>query len=347
MRIAVSTSGGDAPGLNAVIEAVTKSAHSRGHEVVGLRRGFSSLLAGEEPIELTDRIVDGIEREGGTILGAESKGNPFRGSRGGVRQLVGRLKEFGVDALIMAGGDGTMAIAKQVHDAGFRVVGVPKTIDRDVCETATTFGFDTAVNTATEALDKLHPTAAAHSRVFTVQVMGRDAGWIALYSGIAGGACGIALPEVPFYPEVFAEHIRQREALGFTHHIIVVAEGARIAGADVQRSERTGRYDGIAETLATMLEELTGKEARSLSLGHLLRGGQPTTNDRILGLRFGSAAVSALDRGESGVMVAFDPPGFRTVPLERVAGRNSLVTPGAHELKTAVNMGISFGAQLG
>lgn len=343
MKIAVSTSGGDAPGLNSVIAAVTRSAMHRGHTVVGLRHGFSDLMAGHEPLDLTESVVEGIERTGGTILGAESRGMPFAGEPDGVGRLVGLLVDRGIDALIMAGGDGTMGIAAEVHAAGMPVVGVPKTIDRDVCETWTTFGFDTAVNTASEAIDRLHSTAASHGRLMVVEVMGRDSGWLALYAGIAGGACAVAIPEIPYSLDAFTAHIAAREAAGHRYHILVAAEGARPAGGDGEKHGRTGKYGGIAERLAMELESKTGKESRAMSLGHLLRGGPPTVSDRVLGMRFGSAAVSALMRGESGVMIAFTPPGFTSVPLERVAGRIARITHESHEISTALGMGICLG----
>ncbi|NLG63827.1 MAG: 6-phosphofructokinase, partial [Candidatus Cloacimonetes bacterium] len=244
---------------------------------------------------------------------------------------------------IMVGGDGTMQIADEVARTGLRVIGVPKTIDRDVVGTWTTFGFDTAVANATDAIDKLHTTAEAHQRLFTVEVMGRDTGWIALYSGISGGAHMIAIPEFPYDIDVFARHIQRREEDGHRYHILVCSEGARPKGGEAVKSERTGRYSGIAEQLAAELSERTGKESRSVALGHVIRGGAPTTFDRVLGLRFGSAAVSALSRGESGVMVAFNPPGFRSIPLSEVANRIARVTPDEHALATARNLGISFG----
>lgn len=341
MKIAITTSGGDAPGLNAVIRAVTTAGRRRGHEVHGIRFGFDGLLRKGELLELREEDVRGIEREGGTILGAASGGDPFGG--GSIDDLVRALRDRGIDALVMVGGDGTMGIAQALHAAGLRVVGVPKTIDRDVPGTWTTFGFDTAVETATEALDKLHTTARSHGRLMVVEVMGRDSGWIALYAGIGGGAHMIALPEIPYDAEAFAEHIRERERRGEQYHILVAAEGARSRGGEPLRRERTGQYGGIAEVLAAELQARTGKTARALSLGHLLRGGRPTVFDRVLGLRMGSAAVSFLDRGESGVMIAFRPPGFTAVPLSEVAGRIERVGPDAHELQTARNLGISFG----
>jgi len=234
-------------------------------------------------------------------------------------------------------------VAHEVAQMGIRVIGVPKTIDRDVVGTWTTFGFDTAISNATEAIDKLHTTAEAHQRLFAVEVMGRDTGWIALFSGIGGGAHMIAIPEFPYDLDIFAEHIRRREALGLHYHILVCSEGARPIGGEAVRSERTGRYSGIAEQLAADLSERTAKETRSVALGHVIRGGAPNVFDRVLGLRFGSAAVSALDRGETGVMVAFNPPGFTSVPLSEVANRINYVAPDEHALATARNLGISFG----
>ncbi len=342
MRIAISTSGGDAPGLNAVIRAATMAACEKGHQMFGLREGFRVLLE-EGTIEMLDqRNTMGIERLGGTMLGAASSGDPFADGRT-VADVVSALERHGIDALIMAGGDGTMQIADDVARTGMRVIGVPKTIDRDVVGTWMTFGFDTAVSNATDAIDKLHTTAEAHQRLFTVEVMGRDTGWIALYSGIGGGAHMIAIPEFPYDIEVFAEHIRRREADGHRYHILVCSEGARAKGGETVKSERTGRYSGIAEQLATELSQRAEKEARSVALGHVIRGGAPTTFDRVLGLRFGSAAVSALSRGESGVMVAFNPPGFRSIPLSEVANRIARVTPDEHVLATARNLGINFG----
>ena len=243
----------------------------------------------------------------------------------------------------MVGGDGTMAIAAQVAESGVRVVGVPKTIDRDVIASWTTFGFDSAVNTAVDAIDKLHTTAMSHQRIMVCELMGRNTGWIALYSGIAGGVCAIVIPEIPYDVEVIADHIRRREAEGHTYHIVVCAEGARPKGGAVHRSARTGRYHGLAEDLAADLSERTGKEARSVNPGHMLRGGAPTVSDRVLALWFGSAAVTALHEGASGVMIAFMPPGFERIPLLDVAARTNFVPTDAHEIMTARNMGICFG----
>jgi ATP-dependent phosphofructokinase / diphosphate-dependent phosphofructokinase len=344
VRIAISTSGGDAPGLNAVIRGATISAINRGHEIFGIRHGFDGLLQNDEMIPLTEKAVEGIERRAGTILGAASKGSPFDPEGQTLNDLRAGLERHGIDALIIVGGDGSMQIANLLAKSGLRVVGVPKTIDRDVVHTSTTFGFDSAVNVATEALDKLHLTAESHNRLLVVEVMGRDTGWIALHAGIAGGAHLIALPEFPYDIQVFADHIRAREAKGYQYHIMVCAEGAMARGdTTAQVHERTGRYGGVAESLAAELAELTGKDARAISLGHLLRGGTPTTFDRQLGLRFGSAAVSALSRGEDSVMVAFRTNTFHMVPIWAVAGRVNRVNEETPEFQTARNFDISFG----
>jgi ATP-dependent phosphofructokinase / diphosphate-dependent phosphofructokinase len=344
VRIAISTSGGDAPGLNAVIRGATISAINRGHEIFGIRYGFNGLLVDDELIPLTEKEVDGIERRAGTILGAASKGSPFDKEGKTLGALEEALKRHEIDALIIVGGDGSMQIANLLAKSGLRVVGVPKTIDRDVVHTSTTFGFDSAVNVATEALDKLHLTAESHDRLMVVEVMGRDTGWIALHAGIAGGAHMIALPEFPYDVRVFADHILGREKKGYRYHIMVCAEGAKPIGQDdAQVHARTGRYGGVAEVLAAEIAELTGTDSRSISLGHLLRGGTPTTFDRQLGLRFGSAAVSALVRGEEGVMVAFRANTFHMVPIWAVAGKVNRVNDETPEFQTAQNFDICFG----
>jgi len=346
MRIAISTSGGDAPGLNAVIRGATITATNRGHEMLGIRHGFDGLLKDDELIPLTEKDTDGIERRAGTILGAASKGSPFDADGKLLERLIEALRKHKVDALIIVGGDGSMQIANVISKAGVPVVGVPKTIDRDVAETSTTFGFDSAVTVATEAIDRLHYTAESHDRLIVVEVMGRDSGWIALHAGIAGGAHMIALPEIPFDIEVFANHIRAREAKGYTYHMMVCSEGAHPIGREAFFSERTGRYGGVAEAIAAELARRTGKDARSISLGHLLRGGTPTTFDRQLGLRFGAAAVAALHRGESGVMVAYRGNYFHTVPIALVAGRINRITLETPELQTAIGFNICLGVRI-
>jgi len=362
-RIAISTGGGDAPGLNAVISAVVWSAANRGWEVLGIRDGFNGILLPERYAQggvqpLTRERVRGIAHLGGTILGTTNKGNPLHFP---VPQADGRVAEMdrgdeivawcrreGVDALVMAGGDGTLAIAHELHRRGLRVVGVPKTIDNDLDRTHTTFGFDTAVSFATECLDRLHSTAESHQRVMVVEVMGRYAGWIALHAGIAGGAHAILLPELPYDVQRVAEAVRARDAVGRPYTLVVVAEGARPregqravrAPAEAGRAERLG---GIGEQLAQELGALTGKEVRAVVLGHLLRGGSPSAFDRLAAKRFGAAAVRALAQGASGVMVALSQPDVVYVPLAEVAGRMKGVPLDGDTVQTARDLGICLG----
>ncbi len=361
-RIAISTGGGDAPGLNAVIRAATLAARNRGWDVVGIRDGFNGLLnpdeyAGGGVVRLSRQSVRGIVHEGGTIIGTTNRGNPTAypvqqpdGTWTEVDrtdELVGLFATFGIDALITVGGDGSMAIANHLHEAGLRLVGVPKTIDNDLDKTMSTFGFDTAVSFASECIDRLFSTATSHGRVIVVEVMGRYAGWIALSAGTASGAHAILIPEIPFDLEPVAATISQRERRGSRFSIVVVAEGAApkggtasVLGKAVGQAEKLG---GIGDIVARGLEQLTGKEARTVVLGHLLRGGGPTAFDRLLGLRFGAAAVRALDEGESGVMVALDPPTVNYVPLAEATSRLKTVPLDCDTLLTARDMGISFG----
>ncbi len=361
-RIAISTGGGDAPGLNAVIRAATLAARNRGWDVVGIRDGFNGLLnpdeyAGGGVVRLSRQSVRGIVHEGGTIIGTTNRGNPTAypvqqpdGTWTEVDrtdELVGLFATFGIDALITVGGDGSMAIANHLHEAGLRLVGVPKTIDNDLDKTMSTFGFDTAVSFASECIDRLFSTATSHGRVIVVEVMGRYAGWIALSAGAASGAHAILIPEIPFELEPVAATIAQRERRGSKFSIVVVAEGAApkggtvsVVGKAIGQAEKLG---GIGDIVAKGLERLTGKEARTVVLGHLLRGGGPTAFDRLLGLRFGAAAVRALDEGESGVMVALDPPTVNYVPLAEATSRLKTVPLDCDTLLTARDMGISFG----
>jgi 6-phosphofructokinase len=349
VRICIATSGGDAPGLNAVLRGATATALGLGHTMVGSRNGFDGILGvtpggrGTGLLALTEDVVDGIDGLGGTILGAASRGQPF-GPSGDIAQFVRELDALKIDALVMAGGDGTMQIAGRLAEAGVRVVGVPKTIDRDVSGTFTTFGFDTAVQTAVDAITRIHSTAESHDRLMVVECMGRDAGWIALYAGITGGAHAIAIPEIPYDLRAFERALRRRQETGYRYHILVCAEGARALGGTVRRSERTGRYGGVGEYLATELESRISQEARHLSLGHLLRGGPPTATDRLLGLQFGAAAVDAVARGESGVMVSYQPPSFVSLPFSAVVGRSHRIQPASSpDVHTARRLGISFG----
>jgi 6-phosphofructokinase 1 len=361
-RIAISTGGGDAPGLNAVIRAVVLSALSRGWECYGIRDGYNGLLLSEQYVDgglirLTREKVRGITHLGGTIIGTTNRNNPLRfpiHDKDGQIVEVDRTDELmrafhlhEIDALIAVGGDGSLAIANVLARKGLRVIGVPKTIDNDLDRTVITFGFDTAVGFATECLDRLHSTAASHGRVMVVEVMGRYAGWIALNSGVSGSADAILIPEIPYDIHKVVEKIREREALGANFTIVVVAEGAKPVGGAVSVIEkeagRAERLGGIGEKVAHELQTLTGKEARVVVLGHLLRGGTPTTFDRLIALRFGAAAVRALAEGQSGVMVALDPPTVNYVPLEEATRRMKTVPLDCDTILTARDLGTCFG----
>lgn len=362
-RIAISTGGGDAPGLNAVISSVVWAAANRGWECKGIRDGFNGILTPERYAQggvetLTRERVRGISHLGGTILGTTNKGDPLHfpvhrpdGSVGELDrgdEVVAWCRREGIDALVMAGGDGTLAIAHELHRRGLRVVGVPKTIDNDLDKTHTTFGFDTAVSFATECLDRLHSTAESHQRIMVVEVMGRYAGWIALHAGIAGGAHAILIPELPYDIDKVAEAVRERDAHGRLYTLVVVAEGAQpragqravLAAAEAGQVERLG---GIGEQVAQELGRRTGKDARAVVLGHLLRGGSPTSFDRLAAKRFGTAAVRALDEGHSGVMVSLAFPNVVYVPLAEVAGRMKAVPADSDTLQTGRDLGICFG----
>ncbi|MCA9728009.1 MAG: ATP-dependent 6-phosphofructokinase [Candidatus Eisenbacteria bacterium] len=351
--IAITTGGGDAPGLNAVIRAAALAAHRRGWEVLGVRRGYAGLLNTEETIPLTRDNIRGIAHQGGTILGTTNRGDPFayceRGEttpRDRSDEVVKNFRQLGLDALLCVGGDGSMRIAHKLHQKGIPIVGIPKTIDNDLSGTAVTFGFDTAVKVASEALDSLHPTAEAHERVFVVEVMGRYAGWIALHAGVSGGADVILIPEIPVNVDAVCRKIQERERSGRHFSLVVAAEGARLDGATVTREEAkpggVERLGGVAERLAERIAERTGKETRSLVLGHLQRGGNPTARDRIIATRFGAAAVRQVESGEFGVMVALDPPQVLTVPLAE-ASRMKTIPLDDDTVLTARDLGICLG----
>ncbi len=361
-RIAISTGGGDAPGLNAVIRSVTLAARNRGWDVVGIRDGFNGLMFPERygddgVIELSRESVRGISHLGGTILGSTNRGNPTAypvqqpdGSWIEVdrtEELLGRFADAGIDTLVTVGGDGSLSIGNHLHQHGLRVVGVPKTIDNDLDKTTATFGFDTAVSFATECIDRLFSTATSHDRVIVVEVMGRYAGWIALNAGMAAGAHVVLIPEIPFQLDKVAATIRQREEHGARFSIVVVAEGAAPLGGAMsilgQAVGQAVKLGGIGYKVAAELEQLTGKESRCVVLGHLLRGGSPTSLDRLLGLRFGAAAVRALDEGHNGVMVALDPPTVVYVPLVEATRRMKTVPLDCDTIMTARDLGISFG----
>ena len=358
MRIAISTGGGDAPGLNAVIRAIVLSAYQRGWQSYGIRNGYDGLLENAGVINLGPREVRGITHLGGTILGTTNRGNPFRycrtepdGSQTEIDrsdELVAAFQASGFEALISIGGDGSLTIAHDLWKKGLPVVGVPKTIDNDVFGTLASFGFDTAVSTATDAIDKLHSTAESHQRVMVVELMGRNAGWIALHSGISSSADAILIPEIPFDIEKVCEKVMQRERQGRNFSIVVVAEGAVPIGGSVVLLERRqagtpDRLGGIGSQVARGINERTGKETRSLVLGHLQRGGSPTTFDRLLGLRFGAAAVRAVAAGDFGVMIAYQPPMITQIPLDDVIGRSRNVPLDSDTVLTARELGISLG----
>ena len=362
-RIAISTGGGDAPGLNAVIRAVVSAAANRGWDCVGIRDGFNGILQPQAypqgGVELLTRDrVRGISHLGGTILGTTNKGNPFqfptRTPDGTVvemdrsDELLDYFKREGIDALVAVGGDGTLTIANELHRKGLRVVGVPKTIDNDLDKTFTTFGFDSAVSFATECVDRLHSTAQSHQRVMVVEMMGRYAGWIALHAGISGGAHAILIPEIAYDLDKVADKIRERDVQGRLYSLVVVAEGAQPLKGQraVQSAAQAGhaeRLGGIGEQVARELGQRTGKDARAVVLGHLLRGGPPTSFDRLAALRFGTAAVRALEEGHSGVMVSLAFPNVIYVNLEEVAGRMKAVPPDSDTLQTGRDLGICFG----
>jgi 6-phosphofructokinase 1 len=354
-RIGILTGGGDAPGLNAVIRAVVKAAANCDCETIGLEDSFDGLIEPDRSRVLTPRDVTGILRIGGTILGTANRGNPFARpieTSDGVRDYSARciemFHELGLDALVVIGGDGTLSIAYEFYKRGIPLVGVPKTIDNDIVETTNTFGFDSAVSFATEAIDRLHTTAEAHHRLMVVEVMGRYAGWIALYAGVAGGADVVLIPEIPFDIDKVVERIKIREAFGARFSIVVVAEGARPVGgtasvATAASGEYVERLGGIAASVSARLAELTGKETRYVVLGHLQRGGAPTSFDRVLATRFGARAMELVMSGEFGQMVAFHPPDIVAVPLEKVVGRTRNVPVDFDVVRTARAMGISLG----
>ena len=364
-RVAISTGGGDAPGLNAVIRSVTLASLNRGWDVVGIRDGFNGLMFPDDYlagglIELTREHVRGISHLGGTIIGSTNRGNPTAypteqpdGTWVEVdrtHELIERFHAAGIDALITVGGDGSLTIGSHLHKNGLRVIGVPKTIDNDLDKTTATFGFDTAVSFATECIDRLFTTATSHGRIIVVEVMGRYAGWIALHSGMAAGAHAILIPEIPYDLEPVAATIQQREERGAKFSIVVVAEGAVAIDGEVSTKGKTlgqaVQLGGIGDKVAKELEQLTGKESRCVVLGHLLRGGPPTSLDRLLGLRFGAAAVRALETGHNGVMVALDPPNVTYVPLVGATHRMKTVPLDGDTILTARDLGINFGDQM-
>ncbi|MCX5786434.1 MAG: ATP-dependent 6-phosphofructokinase [Elusimicrobia bacterium] len=358
MKIGVLTGGGDCPGLNAVVRGITKSALKKGWEVIGFKDGFRGLVENRH-VKLEDRDVSGIIIQGGTILGTSNTANPFAytieplGSPDTPKDLsnlaVSNLKKLRVDALVAIGGDGTLTIAKKLHDMGVAMVGVPKTIDNDLSATDVTFGFDSALKVATEAVDKLHTTAESHHRVMILETMGRYAGWIALRAGIAGGGDIILIPEIPYRAEDIVAAVQERRARGKNFSIIVVAEGAKPekGGMTVTKvvngSPDPLRLGGVSYKIAGLLEKETKFECRVVVLGHLQRGGEPTPFDRWLSTGFGAHAVELIEKKRFGRMVSFKNFSCTSVKLEDAVGALRRVEPDSQEVLAAINVGTSFG----
>ena len=360
-RIGVMTGGGDCPGLNAVIRAVTKTAILKyGLEVVGIKHGYRGLyLGGDEFVKLGLHDVSGVISRGGTILYSSNKDNLFDYTytdengdecHGDVADVgVKNLKDAGIDALIVIGGDGTLTSGRDFSRKGVKVIGVPKTIDNDLASTDTTFGFDTAVATATESIDRLRTTAESHSRIIVVEVMGRYAGFIGIASAIAGGCDAALIPEIPYDINKVADAIKANRARGKNFAIVVAAEGAKPIGGDVvvskvvENSPDPIRLGGIGEVVAGQLESLVGLEARATILGHVQRGGTPTANDRILSTRYGSYAVELLMQGKFGNMVTLDGNKLSCDSLENVIGQNKSVEESSYWIQTARSIKMCLG----
>ncbi len=355
-RLGILTAGGDCPGLNAVIRGVVKSANTHGYEVIGFLKGYEGLVDPVSFIPLTHKNTAGILSQGGTILGSTNKGR-FCATVGvndrleldaelvaGVKTTVEQLS---LDGLICVGGDGSLSVAQQFHEQGIPVVGVPKTIDNDLSSTAFTFGFFSAVFCATDALDRLHTTAASHERIMVLEVMGRHAGWIALYAGIAGGGDVILIPEIPWTFENVCQAIVRREQRGKKFTLVVVAEGALLPGMglvtqDEVETKKQARLGGIGAYIAKEIERCVGKETRTVVLGHLQRGGAPTTFDRVLATQFGAHAVRLIVERKFGHMVTYQPPDTSDVPIID-AIKLSTVCPNCSAVQAARALGISFG----
>jgi len=356
MRIGILNSGGDCPGLNAVIHGVTGAANQLGWEVIGFRDGFEGLLPPGDFMVLDRRRVQGIMKLGGTILGTVNKGN-FAAKKGAgdvaevapetIAKAKATLKLLELGALVVVGGDGSLTTALQLYRAGIPIIGVPKTIDNDLKATASTFGFDSAVTSVVDALDRLHTTAASHKRVFVLETMGRHAGWIALYGGIGGGANVILLPEIPFDFEVIAAFIREREATGQHATLIVAAEGAFPTGGlpEVEAVGCGGEYrlGGIGDIVMGEIARRTGKDVRCCTLGHLQRGGAPTSLDRVLATRFGVMAVKLIAEGRFGRMVSYESYRVDSVPIEDAVRELKTVDPEGEIVAAARAIGVCFG----
>jgi ATP-dependent phosphofructokinase / diphosphate-dependent phosphofructokinase len=359
-RIGILTGGGDCPGLNAVIRAVVKSATRLGWETLGIGNGFEGLLPPVNYRILDHREMRGLLKEGGTVLGTTNKGR-FSAKKGHgekatiPQEIIDAAKktfhDLGLRALICVGGDGSLSIAQQLFENGIPVVGVPKTIDNDLEATVITFGFDSAVACATDALDRLHTTAASHNRVMVLEVMGRYAGWIAAHAGIAGGGDVILIPEIPFTYEAICKKIAEREAMGRAFTLIVAAEGARAKGGEFVSQEKAAkdgetRLGGIGAVVAEEVAKRTRKEARVVVLGHLQRGGGPTTFDRLLCTRFGARAVQLVQEEKYGYMVALAPPDTVPVKITDAIGKLRTVPPNGDIVSTGRALGVSWGDEV-
>ena len=356
-RIGILTGGGDCPGLNAVIRASVKTAVHLGYEVLGFLRGYEGLVDPVSYVPLTIENTWNILDRGGTILGSTNKGRftskvGADDSRSIDRELIDRVKltlhEKHVDGLICVGGDGSLSIAQQLFASGINVVGVPKTIDNDLGCTAFTFGFDSAVACASDALDRLHTTAQSHERVMVLEVMGRHAGWIALHAGIAGGGDVILIPEIPWTFENICAKIVQRKAMGKRFTLIVVAEGAAMPDGglvtlEAARSDRQTRLGGIGQAIADEIQTRLQTETRCVVLGHLQRGGSPTYFDRCLATQYGAHAVRLIEEHRFGEMVCYDPPNITSIPIVEAVRELSTVDPGCSAVQAARALGVSFG----
>jgi phosphofructokinase-like protein len=352
-QIGILTGGGDAPGLNAVIRAVVRTAVGEfGMKCIGIEDSFEGILGEPKTMKLTPKTVSGILPRGGTILGTRNKGTFVKMVDGKpmypempIDEALANLQTLEIEALIALGGEGTLAIAEQFHKRGFPVIGVPKTIDNDLAATELTFGFMTAIDIATEALDRLHTTAASHDRVMILEVMGRNTGWIALHAGLAGSADIILIPEIPFSFESLVQKVLTREKSGSKFTNIVVAEGATEVGkSEMYLDKEELRLGGVGDYVRRRVEELTGKESRCVVLGHLQRGGSPNAFDRMLGTNFGACAVRALANGQTGKMVALQAGTIVTVPLSEACANIKTVPIDGQLVRTARDIGISFAA---
>ncbi|MDA7871419.1 6-phosphofructokinase [Akkermansiaceae bacterium] len=356
MRIGILNCGGDCPGLNAVIHGVVGAAASKGWETIGFRDGFEGLLPPGDFTFLNPKDTEGILKQGGTILGTTNKGNfAAKVGEGDIarvpQEIVDRAKktldQLEIGALVVVGGDGSLTTANQLYEQGWPIIGVPKTIDNDLKATSMTFGFDSAVSTVVDGLDRLHTTAQSHKRVMVLEVMGRHAGWIALWGGMAGAANVILLPEIAFTYEKVAEHLKRREAMGYTSSLVVVAEGAKNPDGDLTTVDdnRGGqvRLGGIGEQVAKKIGELTGKETRCTTLGHIQRGGTPTPLDRILGIRFGVMAAHLAGEGKFGQMVSYHSYHVGSVPIKEAVAELRLVESDTEVVKAARAVGVCFG----